>query len=53
MLDGMLLVMESERTNPEAALRAKQRLIHANARFLGVILNKHRQHLPSWLDARL
>jgi Mrp family chromosome partitioning ATPase len=53
MLDGVLLVMESERTNSQAALRATQRLVHANAKLLGVILNKHREHLPSWLDARL
>lgn len=53
MLDGVLLVMESERTNPEAAMRAKQRLIQANAKLLGAILNKHRRHIPAWLDARL
>lgn len=53
MFDGILLVMEAERTNSEAALRAKQRLIHANARFLGIILNKHRRHIPAWLDTRL
>lgn len=53
MLDGVLLVMESESTSSEAAVRAKARLMYANASLLGVILNKHRQHLPHWLDTRL
>jgi Mrp family chromosome partitioning ATPase len=52
-LNGVILVMESERTRCEAAMRAKQRLIHANAALLGVILNKHARNLPNWLDARL
>lgn len=41
LLSGVLLVVESQNTSGEAALRAKQRLIHANASVLGVILNKH------------
>jgi Mrp family chromosome partitioning ATPase len=38
-LDGVLLVIEAQRTHGESAARAKQRLIHANAAVLGVILN--------------
>jgi Mrp family chromosome partitioning ATPase len=53
LLNGVLLVMEAERTRLETAARAKQRLIDARASVLGVILNKHSQHLPSWLAARL
>jgi len=53
LLKGVLLVMEAERTRCEAAVRAKQRLIHAHANVLGVILNKQQQHIPDWLDARL
>jgi Mrp family chromosome partitioning ATPase len=52
-VDGILLVLESERTNSEAAHRAKQRLSYANAKLLGVIFNKHREHVPKWLDSRL
>lgn len=52
-LSGVLLVMEAERTRSETAARAKQRLIDARASILGVILNKHLQHLPSWLERRL
>ncbi len=52
-LNGVLLVMEAQRTHSAEAARAKQRLIHANAAVLGVILNKQAQELPGWLDARL
>jgi Mrp family chromosome partitioning ATPase len=53
LLNGVLLVMEAERTHHAAASRAKARLLHANAAVLGVIFNKHRQHLPNWLSSRL
>ncbi len=52
-LDGVLLVMDGQRTHSGAAARAKQRLIHANAAVLGIILNHHSLDLPRWLDARL
>ena len=53
LLNGVLLVMEAERTHAETAARAKQRLIDARANIFGVILNKHCQHIPNWLNARL
>jgi Mrp family chromosome partitioning ATPase len=52
ILNGVLLVIEASRTSADAAFRAKQRLVHANAAVLGVILNKHTRDFPSWLDAR-
>jgi Mrp family chromosome partitioning ATPase len=52
-LNGVLLVMDGQRTQGQAALRAKQRLIHANAAVLGVILNNHAHDLPQWLHARI
>jgi protein-tyrosine kinase len=50
LLNGVLMVIEAQHTNCEAALRAKQRLIHANAAVLGVIMNKYSSDLPDWLD---
>jgi Mrp family chromosome partitioning ATPase len=52
-LNGVLLVMDGQRTHGQIAVRAKQRLIHANAAVLGVILNNHARDLPRWLDARI
>jgi tyrosine-protein kinase Etk/Wzc len=52
-LGGVLLVLEAERTRCEAASIAVQRLAHARANVLGVILNKRQQHIPHWLYKRL
>jgi Mrp family chromosome partitioning ATPase len=48
-LDGMLLVLEAERSNAAIAQQVKRRLADAGARSLGVVLNKQRQHFPAWL----
>ena len=53
LLDGVLLVVESERTRCEVASRAKRRLTDAHANLLGVVLNKKPQHIPDWLYQRL
>ena len=53
LLSGVLLVMEAERTRSDIAARANQRLVDARANVLGIVLNKHPQHLPNWLEARL
>jgi len=53
LLNGVLLVVEAERTRIESATRAKNRLIHAQANLLGVVLNNNPQHLPKWLQDRL
>jgi protein-tyrosine kinase len=48
-LDGVVLVIESESSDGRVALRTKQQLVDANANLLGVVLNKRRKHVPSWL----
>jgi Mrp family chromosome partitioning ATPase len=52
LLDGILLVVEAERIRADAARRQKELLVRANARFLGAVLVKERQHIPNSL-ARL
>jgi Mrp family chromosome partitioning ATPase len=52
LLDGILLVVEAERIRADAARRQKELLMRANARFLGAVLAKERQHIPTSL-ARL
>jgi protein-tyrosine kinase len=52
-LDGVLLVVESERVMTEMAEEAVARLRSAGAKVLGAVLNKERQHVPGWLAARL
>ena len=53
LFDGILLTMDAECTRRNVAAKAQQRLDLAQANLLGVILNKHRQYIPNWLDARL
>jgi Mrp family chromosome partitioning ATPase len=48
-LDGVILVIEAERTDSRSALYARQRLLELNANILGVVLNKRRMHIPGWL----
>ena len=47
LLDGVLLVVESERVCCEAAERGKELLMRADAQLLGVVLNKRRQARPN------
>lgn len=49
LVDGVLLVVESERVRWEVAQRTKQLLLGAEARLVGVVLNKRRHHVPEWL----
>jgi Mrp family chromosome partitioning ATPase len=49
LLDGVLLVVEAERVRSDVACRVKELLLAADARLLGVVLNKRRGAAPDWL----
>ena len=49
LLDGLVLVVEAERTLRETARREKE-CLNSQARLLGVVLNKRRTYAPGWLD---
>jgi capsular exopolysaccharide synthesis family protein len=51
--DGVVLVVESERTRKRTALWAKQQIEEAGGRLLGVVLNKRKRHIPDWLYKRV
>ncbi|MCU0714104.1 MAG: P-loop NTPase, partial [Pirellula sp.] len=48
-LDCVVIVIESERTSAEAAMRLIRRMNESNAKIIGVVLNKTRSYLPSWI----
>ena len=52
-LDGVVLVMECERTGMEAARKAKENLLRENVNILGVVFNKRRRRIPGWLTRNL
>lgn len=52
-VDGVVMVVEAERTRWEVAESSRQRIISGNGKVLGVILNKRKYHVPQWLYKRL
>ncbi len=53
LADGVVLVVEAETTRWEVAQQAKEVLKRANAKVLGVVLNKRQFHVPGWLYRRI
>jgi Mrp family chromosome partitioning ATPase len=51
--DGIILVLQSNTTRREAALKAKQSCEIANVRLLGAVLNKRTYPIPQHLYDRL
>ena len=49
IVDGVILVVESEKIRWEVAQRMKAQLIEAKANLLGIVLNKRKFHVPRWL----
>ncbi len=48
-VDGILLVLEADRTRKEQIRDAERQLIASGGRLLGHILNKRKYQLPKWL----
>ena len=53
LLDGVILVVETERVRWQVAQKSRDRLLQARADIMGVALNKKRYHVPKWLYKRL
>lgn len=47
-VDGVIMVVQAEKTRWEVAQNAQQRMEHDNVNILGVILNKRKMHIPGW-----
>jgi protein-tyrosine kinase len=52
-VDGLILVLEAEKTRWEVAENARKSIKGGNGNVLGVVLNKRRYHIPNWLYKRL
>ena len=53
LADGIILVVEAEKTKATIAEKAKQRIQRAGGNILGVVLNKHRSHIPNTIGGPL
>lgn len=51
--DGVILVVQAERTGPETIREASIRLRMAGANVLGVVLNRRREYLPRFISRTL
>jgi cellulose biosynthesis protein BcsQ len=49
MVDGVILVVEADRTKRDQIQRAQQTIEMANGKLLGLVLNKRRYVVPKWL----
>jgi capsular exopolysaccharide synthesis family protein len=47
--DGVILVLESEKTRKRTAQSAKEQIEGAGGKLLGVVLNKRKYYIPNWL----
>lgn len=48
-LDGVVLVIEGDKTKREVAQRSVELLRRANAEIIGAVYNKRHEHVPAWL----
>ena len=48
-MEGVIIVVEAEKTRWEVARHSQERLLEARATVLGIVLNKRRFHMPEWL----
>ena len=53
LLQGVILVLETEKTRWEAAARTKELLLRSGTKLLGTVMNKRIQRIPKWLDLTL
>jgi capsular exopolysaccharide synthesis family protein len=51
--DGVVLVVGAEGVSWQVAEKAKEKLIQAKVRVIGVVLNKRIYHIPDWLYRKL
>jgi len=48
-VDGIILVMDAQRTRRKIALRAKRRIEEVGGKVLGIVLNRRTYYVPGWL----
>lgn len=47
-MDGVVMVVEAEKTRWEVAQNAKERIRNGKVNLLGIILNRRKMHIPDW-----
>ena len=52
-VDGVVLVVEAEKTRWPAALSVKERIKQSGGKVLGIAFNKRQYYIPGWLYRRI
>jgi protein-tyrosine kinase len=52
-VDGVILVVEAEKTRWHIALNVKERIVKSGGNVLGIVFNKRRLYIPHWLYNKL
>jgi Mrp family chromosome partitioning ATPase len=52
-VDGVVLVVEAERTRLPVVESARDRIKRSGGNILGIVLNKRRFHIPEWIYQKL
>jgi Mrp family chromosome partitioning ATPase len=52
-VDGIVLVVKSEKTRRQVAIKAKKQLEAAGGKILGIVLNKRKYYIPEWIYRHL
>ncbi len=53
MVDGVVLVVEAEKTRWPVALSVKEKIERSGGKILGVVFNKRKYYIPQWLYKRI
>jgi capsular exopolysaccharide synthesis family protein len=52
-VDGVVLVINSEKTRRQVAIKAKKEIDNAGGKLLGAVLNRRKFYIPKWIYRRL
>ena len=52
-VDGIILVVEAEKTRWPVAENTKNRILNSGGKILGIVLNKRRYYIPDWIYKNL
>jgi protein-tyrosine kinase len=52
-VDGVILVVEAEKTRWQVALSVKEKIQKSGGKILGIVFNKRKYYIPNWLYKRL
>jgi Mrp family chromosome partitioning ATPase len=53
IVDGVVLVLEAEKTRGPAVKSVKDRIVNNGGKILGIVFNKRRYYIPGWMYKRL